>query len=293
MKNKSKLHKFGGFDAFNYIWMILFSLFCLLPLMIMISASFSTDSDLQRYGYGLFPHTFSTGAYDFVFGNYQPLLRGYGVSVFVTVVGTLANLLFTSMIAFPLSKYDFRYKKLVTPLLLVTMLFSPGTVPSYILITQYLKWRDTMWVLIVPQIGSTFNIILLRTFFQDIPREIGESAKMDGCSVFREYLTMTLPLSMPALATCTVLMSLSYWNDWGTSYLYVQDNSLWTVQYLMVKLAQEAQAWKTNMGMGVATESADSVVMATCIIGTVPIMFLFLYLQKYIVKGMTVGAVKG
>ncbi len=293
MKNQNKIRKFGVFDGFNYAWMVLFSLFCLLPLLIMVSASFSTDTDLQKYGFGIFPHKFSAEAYSIVFENVEPLIRAYGVSIFVTVAGTIANLLLTAMIAFPLSKPDFRYKKYVTPLLLVTMLFSPGTVPSYILITQYLQWRNTYWVLIIPQIGTTFNIILLRTFFQDIPREIGESAKIDGCSTFREFWTMTLPLSMPALATCTVLMSLSYWNDWGTSYLYVQDNSMWTIQYLMVKLAQEAQAWKANAGLGVASDSADSVVMATCIIGTLPIMGLFLYLQKYIVKGMTVGAVKG
>ena len=292
-KINNKIQKFGGFDFFNYAWMILFSLFCLLPLVIMVSASLSTDANLQRYGYTLLPKSVSFQAYEILFRNVMPLVRAYGISIFVTVFGTVLNLFFTSMIAFPLSKHDFRYKKWVTPLLLVTMLFSPGTVPSYILITQYLGWRNTIWVMIIPQIGTTFNIILLRTFFSDIPREIGESAKMDGCSVFREFLTMTMPLSMPALATCTVLMSLSYWNDWGTPYLYISDNSLWNIQYLMVKLAAEAQAWKNNLGLGVATESADSVVMATAIVGTVPIMGLFLYLQKYIVKGMTVGAVKG
>ena len=153
-----------------------------------------------------------------------------------------------------------------------------------------------MWVLIVPQIGTTFNIILLRTFFSDIPREIGESAKIDGCSVFREFLTITLPLSMPALATCSVLMALSYWNDWGTPFLYIDqfNTDLYTVQYLMAKLEMQAKSWYENMGMmGDEEQNVNSVIMATCIVGTLPIMFVFLYLQKYIVKGMTVGAVKG
>jgi putative aldouronate transport system permease protein len=217
-------------------------------------------------------------------------------SIIVTGAGTVLNLFFSAMIAFPLSKYDFAYKHWITPLLLVTMLFSPGLVPTYILITQFLQWKDTMWVLIIPQIGTTFNIILLRTFFSDIPREIGESAKIDGCSVFREFLTITLPLSMPALATCSVLMALSYWNDWGTPFLYIDqfNTDLYTVQYLMAKLEVQAKSWYENAGlMGNDEQNINSVIMATCIVGTMPIMFVFLYLQKYIVKGMTVGAVKG
>lgn len=291
-----KVKKISGFDVFNCLWMVLFSLYCLIPLCIMISASFSNDATLATYGYTLFPKKISFDAYAFVFETGGLLLRSYLNSIIVTGAGTLLNLFLSAMIAFPLSKYDFAYKHWITPLLLVTMLFSPGLVPTYILITQFLQWKDTMWVLIIPQIGTTFNIILLRTFFSDIPREIGESAKIDGCSVFREFLTITLPLSMPALATCSVLMALSYWNDWGTPFLYIDqfNTKLYTVQYLMAKLEVQAKSWYENAGLlGNDDQNINSVIMATCIIGTLPIMFVFLYLQKYIVKGMTVGAVKG
>ena len=295
IKKNRKLHKIGAFDVFNATWMILFSLYCLIPICIMLSASFSNDRTLAEYGYTLFPKKVTLDAYKFVFESGKLLMRAYLNSIIVTGAGTILNLLTSAMIAFPLSKYDFAYKKLITPLLLVTMLFSPGLVPTYILITQFLHWKDTMWVLIIPQIGTTFNIILLRTFFSDIPREIGESAKIDGCSVFREFLTITLPLSMPALATCSVLMALSYWNDWGTPFLYIGqfNTDLYTVQYLMAKLEMQAKSWYQSAGLSGDDQNINSVIMATCIIGTMPIMFVFLYLQKYIVKGMTVGAVKG
>lgn len=292
-RNPNKIKRIGGFDVFNVTWMIIFALFCLLPIVIMFSASFSNDTNIALYGYTLWPKAWSVEAYQIVFKGGESLIRAYGVSVLVTSVGTVLNLFLSAMIAYPLSKSKYKYKNWITYLLLVTMLFSPGTIPTYILITQFLQWKDTLWVMIIPQIGTTFNIILLRTFFKEIPQEIGESARMDGCSVFREFLTIDMPLSMPALATCAILISLSYWNDWGTPYLYIKDNSLWPIQYLMVNLANQVQAYKEMAGLGVATESTDSIIMATCIIGTLPITVVFLSLQKYIVKGMTVGAVKG
>lgn len=296
-KKVKKLKRVTPFDVFNVSWMVLFSVYCLIPLGIILSASFSKGTDLDTYGYSLFPRHIDFGAYKYIFSKNsvggELLFRSYVNSVIVTGGGTALNLFLSAMIAFPLSKHDFDFKKFVTPLLLVTMLFSPGLVPTYILITQYLDWDDTLWVLMIPQIGSTFNIILLRTFFSDIPKEIGESAKMDGCSVFREFLTITLPLSLPALATCSVLIALSYWNDWGTSLLYIDKNetSLYTVQYLMVKLQDQIDQMK-NLGQ-LKEDNTTPQLMALCIIGTLPILFVFLYLQKYIVQGMTVGAVKG
>ncbi len=293
MKSKNKISASFAFDFFNVLWMVLFALFCLVPLVIMISASFSSDEALQNYGYTLFVKDWSINAYKVVFANVNPLLRAYGVSIVVTGGGTLINVFLTALIAYPLSKPHFKFKNAVTIMLLITMLFSPGMVPTYILITQYLKWKNTFAVMIIPQIGMTFYIILLRTFFSDIPKEIGESAKMDGCSAFREFLTITVPLSLPALATCSILVALSYWNDWGTAYLYVDDNRMWNVQMLMINLVQQAQEWKKNLGQLAGNQSSDSIVMATCILGTLPIMGVFMALQKYIVKGMTVGAVKG
>lgn len=294
MKKNGKLKR-GSlvFDIFNVLWMVLFALFCLVPIIIMISSSFSSDEALQNYGYSLFVREWSFNAYTVVFGNIIPLLRAYGVSLIVTGGGTILNVFLTAMIAYPLSKPHFKYKKAITVMLLITMLFSPGMVPTYILITQYLHWKNTFAVMIIPQIGTTFYIILLRTFFTDIPKEIGESAKIDGCSAFREFLTINLPLSLPAIATCSILVALSYWNDWGTAYLYVDDNRMWNVQMLMINLVQQAQEWKNKLGQLAGNQSSDSIVMATCILGTLPIMAVFMSLQKYIVQGMTVGAVKG
>ena len=288
-----KRKKITGFDFFNVFWMLAFAVFCLIPLLIMFSGSFSTDKAIQTYGYTLFPRQWSFTAYAIVLGDGIVLLRAYGISLIVTAAGTILSLVFTAMIAFPLSRSDFRYKKPVTLLILVTMLFSPGLIPTYILITQYLGWRDSLLALIVPGLGGAFYIILLRTFFGDIPKEISDSAKIDGCSNFGIFLKIVLPLSTPALATCAVLFSLNYWNDWYSSFLYIQSREKWSVQYLMIKLANEAQAWKTNAGLMVDTDGAYSAIMATCIVGSVPVMIIFMFLQKYIVRGMMVGAVKG
>lgn len=295
MKNSKSIKKFKipVFSIFNAAWMIVFALFCLLPMVIMISASLSTDVAIQNYGFTLFPKQFSLESYRVVFRDGISLLRAYGVSILVTVSGTLLGLIFTALAAYPLTKNEFAFKKPITALILFTQLFSAGLIPTYIMITQYLKWGDNLLALIVPGIGGPFYIIIMRTFFKDIPKELSESAKIDGCSEMNIFLKIVLPLSKPVIATCAVLFGLNYWNDWYSSFLYIQNRDIWTVQYLMIKLANEAQAWKTNASLVAGTENADSIVMATCIIGTIPIMTLFMFLQKYIVRGMTVGAVKG
>lgn len=289
----AKLRRITLFDCFNVFWMVLFAIFCLIPLLIMFSGSFSTDFALQTYGFTLFPREWSVLSYGIVFRDGLVLLRAYGISILVTATGTVLSVALTALIAFPLSRNDFKYKNHVTVLILVTMLFSPGLIPTYILITQYLKWRNSLLALIVPGLGGSFYIILMRTFFGDVPKEISDSAKIDGCSNFGIFLRIILPLSTPALATCAVLFSLNYWNDWYSSFLYIESRELWSVQYLMIKLANEAQAWKMNASLTTGTESADSVVMATCLAGSLPVMIVFMFLQKYIVKGMMVGAVKG
>lgn len=289
----NRLKKIGVFDVFNVLWMVLFAIFCLIPLMLMITVSLSSQNAIDEFGYVLFPKQFSWEAYKVIFLDPTDLLRAYGVSIIVTGGGTILNVFLSAMIAYPLSKHNFALKKCVTTLLLITMLFSPGLVPTYILLTQYFNWKNTLSVMIIPQIGATFNIILLRTFFSDLPNEIFESAKLDGCSVFREFLSIALPLSTPALATTSVLVALNYWNDWGTPYLYITDNSLWNVQMLMINLVQQVEAWKKNLGLASGSKSSDSIVMATCVAGTVPVLLVFLYLQKYIVSGLTVGSVKG
>ena len=290
---RKKKKKITGFDIFNAGWMALFAFYCLVPMMIMITASFSTDRALQEFGFTLLPKETSLQAYKVVFSDGAALFRAYMVSIVVTVCGTVLSLVLTALMAYPLSKEDFAFKKPITGLVLFTQLFGAGLVPTYILITQYLDWRNSLLALIIPGLSGPFYIILMRTFFQDIPKELYESARIDGCPEFKFFMKIVLPLSKPVIATCAVLFSLNYWNDWFSSFLYIENREVWTIQYLMIKLANEAQAWKTNASLAVATEGADSIVMATCLIGTIPILIVFMFLQKYIVKGMTVGAVKG
>lgn len=292
------MKKVTVFDVVNIAWMTIFAIFCLLPAVIIITGSLTDNESFSQYGYSIFPHVIDFTAYQVVFKAPEQLLNAYGISILVTVVGTVINVFATALIAFPLSRADFAFKKPVLGLLLVVMLFNGGLVPNYILITQYLGWKDNLLALIVPGIASPFYIILMRTFFKTIPNEIFESAKLDGCSDFGLFFKMLLPLSLASLATCSILISLNYWNDWYSAMLYIEKTELRPLQLLMTKIAQDAELMKQHASMGgmglIATDlPTEAVSMATCIVGTAPVLVIFLFLQKYIVRGMTVGAVKG
>lgn len=292
------MKKIAVFDVVNIIWMFIFATFCILPAIIIITGSVTNNESFSNYGYSIFPHVIDMTAYKVVFKAPKQLLDAYGISIFVTVVGTVVNVFFTALIAFPLSRNDFAFKKPVLGLLLVVMLFNGGLVPNYMLIARYLGWKDNLLALIVPGIASPFYIILMRTFFKTIPNEIFESAKLDGCSEFGLFFKMMLPLSTASIATCSILISLNYWNDWYSALLYIEKTELRPLQLLMTKIAQDAELMKQNASMGgmgiVASDlPTEAVSMATCIVGTAPVLIIFLFLQKYIVRGMTVGAVKG
>jgi len=193
--------KITGFDIFNAGWMVLFAFVCLVPMMIMITASFSTDRAIQEFGFTLLPKESSLQAYKVVLEDGAALFRAYAVSIIVTVCGTVGSLVLTALMAYPLSKDDFAFKKPITGLVLFTQLFSAGLVPTYIMITQYLDWRNSLLALIIPGLSGPFYIILMRTFFKDIPKELHESARIDGCPEFTYFLKIVLPLSKPVMAT--------------------------------------------------------------------------------------------
>jgi len=177
------------------------------------------------------------------------------------------------------------------------MLFSAGLVPTFYLIVRVLNWRNNLLALIIPAIGSPFFIILLRTYFKQVPNEVIESVKIDGGGQFRIFFTMILPLSMPALATCAVLISLNYWNDWFSAFLFITDPNLRPLQALMTQIAQDAELMRQQAFRGGVMAARDlvpdAVIMATCVVATLPMLIVFMFLQRFIVKGMTVGAVKG
>lgn len=277
--------------------LMIFAVLCIIPIIAVISISFSNETDIALKGYSLIPRGFTTRAYDMIFKNPSQIINSYLVSIMITVMGGILGVLVVSLIAYPLSRKDFYYRKKLTFYVFFTMLFNGGLVPWYIVITKYLHLQNTIWVLILPYIAIPWYILLLRTYFSKIPMSIIESAKIDGASEFKIFFRMILPLSKPALATIGLFIILQYWNDWWLSLLYIEKESLIPLQYMLYRIMNNIQFLTTQMQTGaVSVKMGDlpneSARMAMCIIAAGPMLFIFPFFQKYFVKGLTVGAVK-
>lgn len=276
-----------------------FMICCLVPFLMVLAVSFSDEATVKNFGYSLIPKVFSTEAYRYTFAYPMQLLRAYTMSIAVVLIGTPLSLILTSGIAYPLSRRDFKYRRFLSIYLFITMIFSGGLVPSYILISRYLQLKDTLAVLIVPTLVSAWNIILLRTFMQTIPVSLIESAKLDGASELSILFKIIIPLSKTGLATIALFVVLAYWNDWYTSMLYIDDPNLTTLQYLLYKLMNNV-TFMTQQNSGVArsmmgsmTLPDETVRMAICVLAAGPMLIVFPLFQKYFVKGITIGSVKG
>lgn len=280
-----------------HLYFILFSLFILVPFILIVSISFSSDRDMIEYGYRLIPANFTIEAYDIIFRNPGQILNAYQVSILVMGIGTLVGLVVMTMIAYAISRTDFKYRKPISLYIYLTMLFNGGLIPYYILIRS-LKLVDTLTVLIIPCMVNAFNIILLRTYFQKIPKEIIESAKIDGSSEFRIYAALILPLSKPAIATISLFVALNYWNEWFNALLFITKRNLQPLQLLLYNMLQNMELITKNMqflppGVRVENLPAESVRMAMCIIAAGPMLIIFPFFQRFFVQGLTVGSVKG
>ncbi len=284
-------------QIFLNLFFILLSAAIILPFIILVSVSLSNETDISNYGYSIIPRTLDAAAYKYVFSKPKSILNGYKVTAIYSVIATAASVLVQAMCAFPLSKRALRGKQGVSFYLYFTMLFSGGMVPMYILITQYLHLGDTIWVYIIPTLVSPWNVFMMRTFFAGIPHEIFESMMVDGASEYNIFFKTVLPLSKPVLATMALLTFLGKWNDWQTSMLYINDESLYSLQYLLQRILQNMDLLKQMQGFSQATTAAEipseTVRMAMAVIVAGPALVVFPFFQKYFVKGLTVGAVKG
>ena len=283
------------------IVLALFSLIFVIPFLLVISISLSQDSDLAMYGYTLLPKGINFDAYRVIFANPAQIINSYAVTAFSSVVGTFLGLLIMAMVAYPLSRNTFRYSKMLMFFIMFTMLFGGGLIPSYIVISRYLRLGNTIWVHLLSGLINAFHIIILRTFFKGIPSPLVESAKIDGASEFRIFFEVILPLAKPALATVAVFNILSRWNEWQVSLIYIRDEYLYSLQYLLQKILQQAE-FVNNMAKvmpgGIAPNSiyelpTESMRFAMVVVTTGPMLFVFMFFQKYFTKGLTVGAVKG
>lgn len=276
---------------------LLFALMCIIPLLAIVSISFTSDIEIGKFGYSLFPRIIDTEAYRILFSAPQQLVNAYTITVIITVIGTFLSLIICSMLSYCISRNDYRYKKQVTVYIYLTMLFNGGLVPWYILIVKYLHLQDSILVLILPYLIVPWYIFLLRTFFQKISISLIESAKLDGASEFRIFATIVLPLSTPALATIGLLLALHYWNDWWLSLLFIDNNiKIIPLQYLLYRtmsniefVSQNIDKFSKLIDIKFPAESAR---MAMAVLAAGPMLFIFPFFQKYFVKGLTVGSLK-
>lgn len=286
------------FNITGYILILLVTAFCLLPFLLIISGSVTSNESITRDGYHLIPRVFSTSAYKTVLMFPEGIIRAYGVTLFVTVTGTLAGLFLISMAGYVLCRKDFRYRNKISFFIYFTTLFQGGLIPWYILLTKYLKLHDSYLALILPGLMSPFLIILMRSFMKmSIPEEIIDSAKIDGAGDFKIYHSIVIYLSGPGIATIALFLGLAYWNDWFMSMLYISSPDKYSLQFYLYNMLNASEFMrKMSQGAGLSIDieiPRESTKMAMSVIVIGPIIFLYPFIQKYFVKGLTVGAVKG
>lgn len=295
MKTKRKIYMGDrAFTAACYLLLALFSIICLFPFLLVISASFTDEYTLLWEGYKLIPSKLSLTAYELVFRTSQ-IGSAYLVTIFTTAAGTLASLLITSMMSYALSVKKLHIRNKVAFFVYFTMLFSGGMVANYLLITKYLHLKDNLLVYILPSLISPWNMMLLRNFFATIPESLAESAKIDGANDMTILMKIILPIAKPGLVTIGLFYALSYWNEWYKAMMYIDKEHLITLQYLIMKILRNINfantvAGSVGISMNVPTYTSR---MATVVVTIGPIVFLYPFLQKYFVKGLTVGGVKG
>lgn len=282
-----------------HLFLITLSLVFLVPIWAIISISISSEADIANVGYRLVPSRIDWTAYQLVFRNPDEVLSAYRVTTITSSIALLLYLSMASMCAYALSRMNFKFRKHLTFYLFFTMLFSGGIIPVYILMTRYLGLRNTYAALILPLLGGVWHIFIFRTFFQQLPFSLVESAKMDGASEFMIYFRIILPLSTPVFATLGFINLLNFWNQWFPSLLYTDEPELLTLQYLlqimlrnMIELTRNMDEVPQHM-LSTETMPVENVRMAMSLIAAGPVLFIFPLFQRYFTKGLTIGSVKG
>lgn len=276
---------------------VVLSVLVIIPLIILISTSVSSEKDIADFGYRLIPKSIDFTAYRYIMKNPTQILNAYQTTFIFSVASMVLGLLLMSMVAYALSRRDFKARRFVSFFLYFTTMFGGGLVPSYILITQYLHLQDTIWVYIIPSLIAPFNIFMIRTNFQALPIELTESALIDGAGEYTIFFKIIMPLSKPVLATVALFTFLGKWNDWMTSMLYINNrDDLISLQYLLQRLMQNIELLKDE-NISSYTQTMDipseTVRMAMAVVAAGPVLVVFPFFQKYFTRGMTVGSVKG
>lgn len=299
-KNKNKIKKSFSdriTEIIFYTFITAFALVCLFPFALVVTSSFADEVSLAKEGYKLIPSKWSLDAYRLLLQT-KSVFNAYKVTIFITIAGTTLSMIFTSAMAYAMSVKNFRIRNGLSLFVYFTMLFSGGLVASYLLISNVLNLKDSIWVLILPSLIQPYNMLLMRNFFAGIPDSLAESAKIDGANDIRILFSIILPISLPGIATIGLFYALSYWNEWYKVLLYINDEKLYTLQYLIMKILREinyaaSEAAQYDLTAGFSLLPSYSYRMATIVVTLGPIILLYPALQKYFVKGLTVGSVKG
>lgn len=288
------------YKIFIHIFFIALSLCYIFPLLLVVSASFSSESALLQDGFSLIPKEFSTEAYTTAFANGKRVIRAYLVTIGSSGIGTLIAVTSSGLTAYALCRGDFAYKNFVSFVVFFSMLFSGGAIPSYIVYAKYYGLGDSFWIYILPAIaGGAWNILMMKSFMGGIPESLFESAKIDGASEFVNFSQIAIPLSKPVLATVGFMEIVARWNNWSTSYVYIRNHHLYTLQYLLqqimnnTKLLEQLAEKAGSINASDVILPSESLKYALCVITAGPMLLVFPFFQKYFVKGTTIGAVKG
>ena len=286
------------FNIIAYVILGILAVCCLLPFLLVLSGSFSDQTSILTHGYQLIPETFSLDAYTTLFKIPGELLRAYAVTIFVTFTGTFLGLFLTSMAAYVLSSKSFRYRNQVSFFFYFTSIFGGGLVPWYIFNTKYLHFHNSIISLILPILVNVTYLLILKSYMSSIPDALYESAKLDGANDFTIYLHIALPLCKAGLATVGLFIALNYWNDWYNAMLFLDEgrSDLYPLQYFLNNILTKAQAISAaaaRSGLPMSEVPSEPMKLAMTVVATGPIILLYPFLQKYFVKGVTIGAVKG
>ncbi len=297
----SRREKFGVGQVILAFLLLLFTLFCALPVVLVFVAAFTDEKYITQNGFSFIPKQFSMVGFNSVLRYGQQLAQSYLVTIFITVFGTFLGLLVMSMFAYSISRKEFALAKFLSIYLLIPMLFNGGMLSGYIVFTSYYHLKDSLWLLVLPLCVSTMNVIILRTYIvNSIPGELMEAAKIDGAGEYRTFFQITLPLLKPSLAAVGFMMATAYWNDWQNALLYIVSDNKKPLQLLLINIQKSIEFLLNNSNVPASARAAMggtipqySATMATVIVVIGPIMVAYPFFQKYFVKGLTVGSVKG
>ena len=285
-----------GISRLSHVVMVVLSLAAILPFVLLVIASFTDNAVAVSEGFSFWPSKWSTDAYEYIVNERATLLRAYGITILVTLIGTSVGLMISSMLAYTLSNDELPGRKVLTFFVVLTMLFNGGLVPTYLIYTNVFHIKDTLLALIVPSLlMSGFNVVLIRNYFATgVPKSLYEAARIDGAGEIYIFARIALPLSKPILATVGLLMGIAYWNDWQNGLYYLNDTKLYSIQNILNRINENISfiASNSTSGVKIADLPTNTIRMAIAVVGILPIVCIYPFFQEYFVKGIAVGAVK-